>query len=81
MIILLLCISEASLGDHVNVRRPFHSGDDVMSKSYHGGGEGRLGRRQAGPDLMSQSMIQTDKSIEHSLALIRHHVKVSVPCP
>ena len=49
-----------------------------MSKSYHGGGEARLGRRQAGPDLMSQSMIQTDKSIEHSLALIRHHVKVSV---
>ena len=76
-----LYISEASLGDHVNVRRPFHSGEDVMSKSYHGGGEARLGRRQAGPDLMSQSMIQTDKSIEHSLALIRHHVKVSVPSP
>ena len=76
---LTLYISEATLGDHVNVRRPFHSSEDVMSKSYHSGGEGRLGRRQAGPDLMSQSLIQTDKSIEHSLALIRHHVKVSLP--
>ena len=76
---LLLCISEASLGDHVNVRRPFHSTDDVMSKSYHAGGDSRLGRRQAGPDLMSQSMMESEKSIEHSLALIRHHVKVSLP--
>ena len=74
---LSLYHSETSLGDHVNVRRPFNSGEDVMSKSFHSGGEGRLVGRQAGPDLMSQSMIQTDKSIEHSLALIRHHVKVS----
>ena len=65
-----------SLGDHVNVRRPFNTGEEAMSKSYHGGGEGRLGRRQAGPDIMSQSLIQSDKSIEHSLAFIRHHVKV-----
>ena len=77
MIMLTLYISEASLGDHVNVRRPFHSSDDVMSKSFHSGGEGRLAGRQTGGELMSQSMIQTDKSIEHSLALIRHHVKVS----
>ena len=78
---LSLYHSETSLGDHVNVRRPFNSGEDVMSKSFHSGGEGRLGGRQAGPDLMSQSMIQTDKSIEHSLALIRHHVKVSSDLP
>ena len=67
-----------TMGDHVNVRRPFNSNEDVMSKSYHGGVEGRLGRRQAGTDIMSQSLIQSDKSIEHSLALIRHHVKVCI---
>ena len=77
MIMSTLYISETNLGDHVNVRRPFQSSEDLMSKSFHSGGEARMARRQAGPELMSQSMIQSDKSIEHSLALIRHHVKVS----
>ena len=76
-----LYISEAALGDHVNVRRPFSSTDEMMSQSYHSGGEARLARLQAGSELMSQSMIQTDKSIEHSLALIRHHVTVSIDLP
>ena len=56
-----------------------------MSNSYHGHLDtGHVSQRSRDPGtcLMSQSMISADlttdnrQSIEHSLALIRHHVKV-----
>ena len=73
----MINFSDAALGDHVNVRRPFQSTDDLMSKSYHGV---HGGSRGVDTCIMSQSMISGDntdnRSIEHSLALIRQHVKV-----
>lgn len=79
----------AGLGDHVNVRRPFPSSksgqSDPMTASYHGHlGDTGPHQQQPGTCLMSQSMISDPaqpahdnrQSIEHSLALIRHHVKV-----
>ena len=70
--------SEGSLGDHVNVRRPFPpASEELMSRSYHGG----LDQRHTGMtrDMMSQSVMAGPeiKTIEHSLALIRNHVKVT----
>ena len=72
--------SEGSLGDHVNVRRPFPpASEELMSRSYHGGLDQR--QRDTGTrDMMRQSvMAGTEiKTIEHSLALIRSHVKVTL---
>ena len=74
--------SEGSLGDHVNVRRPFApASEELMSRSYHGGLD-QARHRDTGMtrDMMSQSvMAGTEiKTIEHSLALIRNHVKVTI---
>ena len=70
----LSVFSEGALGDHVNVRRPFPPvTEELMSRSYHGQ-SARPGTR----DIMSQSVMAGAeiKTIEHSLALIRNHVKV-----
>ena len=63
------------------MRRPFPAPDTVqemMSQSYHGHLDPAPARQQ--PALMTQSMVgpgpDSRQSIEHSLALIRHHVKV-----
>ena len=63
------------------MRRPFPAAgpetvQEMMSQSYHGHLDPAPARQQ--PALMTQSMVGPDsrQSIEHSLALIRHHVKV-----
>ena len=63
------------------MRRPFPAAgpetvQEMMSQSYHGHLDLAPARQQ--PALMTQSMVGPDsrQSIEHSLALIRHHVKV-----
>ena len=65
------------------MRRPFPAAgpetvQEMMSQSYHGHLDPAPARQQ--PALMTQSMVgpgpDSRQSIEHSLALIRHHVKV-----
>lgn len=71
--------SEGSLGDHVNVRRPFPpASEELMSRSYHGGLD-QVRHRDGMRNVMSQSVMAGPeiKTIEHSLALIRNHVKVT----
>ena len=78
--------SNSSLGEHVNVSRPFHSASEhhPMSQSYsedctYAGGKITNGSRTK-ETIMSQSMVhepRDSRSIEESLALIQHHVKVT----
>lgn len=72
--------SEGSLGDHVNVRRPFPpASEELMSRSYHGGLDQVRHRDGLTRSVMSQSVMAGPeiKTIEHSLALIRNHFKVT----
>jgi len=72
--------SNIALGDHVNVKRPFQSSENLMSQSFcqDSNIEIVMNSSRSKDSLMSQSMIHesTDsRSIEESLALIQHHVK------
>ena len=76
--------SNIALGDHVNVKRPFQSSENLMSQSFcqDSNIEIVMNSSRSKDSLMSQSMIHesTDsRSIEESLALIQHHVKVNKP--
>merc|ERR1719427_1378857 len=69
--------SNSSLGEHVNVSRPFKSSDHPMSQSYSEDSS-YVGPKSSAETIMSQSMVhepRDSRSIEESLALIQHHVK------
>lgn len=72
--------SNIALGDHVNVKRPFQSSENLMSQSFCPDSNfgAVLNSSRSKDSLMTQSLIHesTDsRSIEESLALIQHHVK------
>merc|ERR1719317_1381969 len=72
--------SNIALGDHVNVKRPFQSSENLMSQSYCPDTNfgSVLNSSRSKDSLMTKSLIHdsTDsRSIEESLALIQHHVK------
>ena len=83
-IIFFSAFSNIALGDHVNVKRPFQSSENLMSQSFcpdtnFGGG---LNSSRSKDSLMTKSLIHESsdsRSIEESLALIQHHVKVNKP--
>ena len=80
----LSAFSNIALGDHVNVKRPFQSSENLMSQSFCPDSNFGtvLNSSRSKDSLMTQSLIHdsTDsRSIEESLALIQHHVKVNKP--
>ena len=83
-ICFLSTFSNITLGDHVNVKRPFQSSENLMSQSFCQDSNfgAVLNSSRSKDSLMTQSLIHESndsRSIEESLALIQHHVKVNKP--